>query len=357
MSDSPANSSASPRRRWFGPAASIALAILIIGRILLEPLRTQPHFDDETMEGYAAVESFQIKRNLQPIETGIFGSSVVVWGVIPELVAGEMQADPRRVRKLAMQGGTAFDMWNLVERHQGEFGHMHTALLQVDPRMFDKDKEGGRLDLAVAQHGTWEERMLLDDRMDRWTQLAEVAVPLRSARHSLRSVFLDALNPSPGNPVFPTPELRLVPDWQQWRERDDREFKPKMSAQNAARIMFNRWVPSRLHDDSMRRLILWLRARHVRTFLFQVPVHPSLLETVAANPAFAEGLETWNRHMVDLGVPEQDIIRVGAMTDIGILESGMKDHTHLNEAGAKIFSRWLGAQVRERLAKDAAQSH
>ena len=204
MSAASSTSSWSKVTRYLGPSGFVALAVLLLARIAVEPFRDLPKFDDKGMDAYAAVEEFRLRKVPEPFEIAVFGSSVAVWGIIPEVLAESMGAEPAKLRLLAVEGGTTFDYWNLVRRNEAKYDKLRLALVEINPRELNQNLEGDpRLTLDLAQHATHSELMMMRHRSERAYFLAEEVVPLFSARRPLRTLHLNIADPGPGHPLCP----------------------------------------------------------------------------------------------------------------------------------------------------------
>lgn len=344
MTENPTTPASSGLRRWFGPAGFISVGLLLAGRIAVESVRLAPHFESDSMEPHAAVETFRLRKDPRTIKTAIFGSSVTIWGVIPEIIAEETHTDPAGVRKLAVQGGTAFDMWKLVQNNPDKFQKVRVALIEIGPRLLDEDNETGRVALTISQHAFLPERLLLKQPSARAEQVWDYVLGFDSARRSLRTSFLNVVKPHPGWAVYPEPDDRIHPHGH-WELTGPRHFRPKVTAEKAARILVNDWKASRLHDGSFRKLLAWFRERNAEIILYQMPVHPDVVECILNDKDYAEGYASYRSYIESLGVAPNHMIRPLIATECGISEDGMKDHTHLNQAGATTYSHFLGKEV------------
>jgi hypothetical protein len=347
-SSTPEASSQAGLKRWFGSGAFIALGILVAGRLAMEAGRTLPRFSEVEMEPHAAVEVYSLRKDPHPIETAIFGSSVTIWGVIPEVIAEEAGGDPAGVRKLAVRGGTGFDMWKLVENNQERFENLRLALIEIGPRLFDEDNETGRVAVTISQYASLQERLLLSERSARNEQLFDYLFASASARRSLDMAFLNVIEPEPGSPVLPDVDDAVSAN-RNWRFVGPHHFRPKITAEKAARILVYHWKESKLHDQSLRRLLAWLQQHHSKIILFQMPVHPDVAGHIRGNKDYVASYEDYSRYIASLGIAPEFIVRPFEIGDCGISEGGMKDHTHLNQLGATIYSHFLGKEIKRRL--------
>jgi hypothetical protein len=64
---------------------------------------------------------------------------------------------------------------------------------------------------------------------------------------------------------------------------------------------------------------------------------------------YSAGYERFLRYADTLGVPVEDRIQWVDIADCGAPVEAMRDLTHFNEIGARIYSRRLGARVRAML--------
>jgi hypothetical protein len=342
--------------RWIGPSGIVAAVIFIAARLALEPIRDLPKFDDKGMDAYAAIEEFRLRKMPEPFEIGVFGSSVAVWGIIPEVLAGSMGEDPARLRLLAVEGGTAFDMWNLVRRNEGSFKAMRLALVEINPRELNQNLEGDpRLTLDLAQHARHSELMMMRHRSDRVRFVAEELLPLFSIRRSLRTLHLNLADPDPGDPLCPEVAGRTVPF--DWAVPDPEsavfDLKNRITPDTAARRIAAYWKPSALMTHCLREFIRWMESRGVRVVFFQMPIHPAVAAIVRSDPKCIAGYAFYQQHLEALGIPQAGFLPTFSIEDCGIPEKGLRDHTHLNELGARIYCQHLGGQLKTFLAAGA----
>lgn len=335
--------------RWIGPAGVIGAALFLLARLAVEPLRSLPQFDEWGMEAYSAVETFNLKKQPQSFEVGLFGSSVAVWGLLPEVMAGPMGSPPEQIRKLCVQGGTSFDMRNLIREHPQRFEEMKIAVVEINPRELHFGLERDeRMKFDLWQHAPLQERLLLKDKHDRKLEVAEWLLPLGSVRRPLGAIVLNVLDPDAGTPIAPNIDTRLRP-FGDWHVADPSSavFRVRQggSAQDVARRIALRWRPSVLLDHCLREFIALLEARGVTVILHEMPVHPAVVKELDGNREFHSGLDAFEAYLSTLGIPAARIIRTRSISDIGIPEHGMRDHTHLNEIGARIYSEHLGRKV------------
>lgn len=335
--------------RWIGPAGIIAAVVFLAGRIALEPCRKLPHFDDGGMEAYSAVETFNLKKMPQPFEVGLFGSSVAVWGLMPEVIAEQMGRPPEQLRKLCVQGGTTFDMRNLIREQGARFREMKVALVEINPRLLYAGLEGDeRMEFDLWQHASLRERLMLGQPEVRRLQVAEWLLPLGSTRRPLGTAYLNLLDPDPGAPIAPYIDSRLRP-FGDWNVADPARarfsLKKRITPDEVARRIAMRWRPSALLDHCLREFIDLVEARGATLILHEMPVHPAVMERMLNVPEYRRGLDDFEAYIGSLGIPETHIVRVGSIAELGIPENGMRDHTHMNEIGARIYSQHLGKET------------
>lgn len=340
--------------RWIGPAGMIAALVFLAGRIALEPFRKLPHFDDGGMEAYSAVETFQLKKMPKPFEIGLFGSSVAVWGLMPEVIAEQIGRPPEQLRKLCVQGGTTFDMRNLIRGHDASFREMKVALVEINPRLLHAGLEGDeRMEFDLWQHASLRERLMLGQPEVRRLQVAEWLLPLGSIRRPLGTAYLNLLDPDPGAPIAPHIDSRLRP-FGDWKVSDPARasFSPKkrITPDEVARRITLRWRPSALLDHCLREFIGMVEAQGATLILHEMPVHPAVMERLLGVPEYRRGLDDFEAYIKSLGVPETRIVRVRSITELGISENGLRDHTHMNEIGARAYSQHLGRETARILA-------
>lgn len=345
--------------RWLGPAGWIAASMVVLARFAVEPIRDLPHFDEKGMDAYSAVETYNLRKVDAPFETGIFGSSVCVWGIIPELVAEGMGRQPETFRKLATEGGTSFDVWNMVRRNPEKFDAMRLALLELNPRMLNENLEADpRLYIDISQHATHSEVMMLRHREQRLFFIGDEILPLHSFRRPLRTLALNIIDPAPGADYFPYADSRVQP-FHDWHVPDPESavfhLRHPISAETAAKRIAFHWRPSKLLDHFLREFLAWTRERKIEVIVFQTPIHPEVVDLIMSNAETRAGYESYKRYLETLGIPSGHFFRTLKITDCGIPEKGLRDHTHLNELGARIYSRLLGKAARVILSEKSAE--
>src|SRR5882757_5867712 len=155
-------------RPWCGSSALIAIAIVVGGRFVLEPLRRAPQFDEQGMDPFHAVETFTLRSDNKRLNLAFFGSSQSVWGILPGIVSDQLEVNPRTVRNLSSPGGTPFETWQLVRRNESRFSRLRCAVVEINPfSMRDALDDDPRVENSVSQHGSFRERMLLHEPEDR----------------------------------------------------------------------------------------------------------------------------------------------------------------------------------------------
>ena len=335
--------------RWFGPAGLIAFLFCVLARILVEPIRDLPHFDDKGMDAYSAVEHYKLEKRDKPFDVAVFGSSVAVWGIIPEVLADSMGVEREKTRHLAVEGGTPFDMWNLIRRNEDRFNAMKVALIEINPRSLNINLEGDpRMILDLTQHATLAELRMLRRKEDRRFYYADELLPLHSLRRPLKTLFLNLYDPEPGSPLFPLIDSRLRPfDWAV-PDPDKARFtlKNPIPVSTVARRISSKWKPSKLLDHSLREMLAWMKARKVRVIFFQMPIHPKVVEAIRTKPEYATGYDEYEKYLRGIGVTPENFIQYTDIAECGIPEKGLRDHTHLNELGATIFCKLLGERAK-----------
>lgn len=339
------------RKHWLGLGAVVAALVCVVGRLVLEPLRSVPHFNADGMDPYCSVETFRLNNDPHPLEVAFFGSSVSIWGVITDEVARELGKKPESLRSLAMQGGTAFQMWQLVKRNPDKFSQLQMAVLEVGPRTVDDNLRGDPMVLALAQTASLAERWSIDDRAVRRQQVTEWFFPWRSVRRSLQSAVLDVVKPLPGLAIYPEPDARLYPayHWHVRGDDDDDEgetFVSKTTPQDAARRIISGWNADPFLDTSLRELLAWFHERHIKVALVEMPVHPQVADLIRGTAKFAESYNNYALYLESLGIPQSQIIRTMDPSSGGVPVDGMRDYQHLNRKGARIYSSFLGQQLR-----------
>lgn len=336
-------------RRWFGPSAFIALAVLVGGRLLLEPLRDKAHFDEQGMDPFHAVEKFVLRQDPHPIDLAFFGSSQSVWGILSGNVANELELNPRAVRNLASPGGTPLEAWHMVQRNQDRLSHLRCAVIEINPFVLrDALDDDPRTMSTVSQMGSLHERMMLDEPADRALQVGEWLLPVNSVRRSLATTFLDVLKPKPGNAIFPKPDFRTRP-FAVWRVRPGTEDcaiqRLTVSAKTAAKRLILHWSPSKLQDESLRNLLTWFKKRHIPVVMHQPPVHPDVVKAMLEDEEFASSYRDYKHYLASLRPKPLELISAFDPANCGLTELHLSDRTHLNEMGARAYSRFLAEKL------------
>lgn len=335
--------------RWFGPGAWVALAVFALGRLALEPLRDDPHFDRNGMDAFNAAETYTLRNHPQHVKVAFFGSSQSLWAVIADDVARETGLDPRQVRNLASEGGTPFDMWNLIRRNEEALKDLRLAVVEVNPFVLRRSMDGDRrVETDVYQHGQFAERMMLYHRADRIRQGAEWVLPVCSVRHSLESLLLNVVAPAPGMPMYPCPEQRTAPA-AGWHSDQSAVLAGKermnLTPDAAAKRFVGNWRLSKLQDHSMRSALAWFEAHRVRVIFHEMPLHPEVVESIKKDATLDEGHTAFIKYVDSLTPPPLARIYTPDPADCGLATEHMADRTHINEKGAHLYSRHMAARL------------
>ncbi|HSJ03018.1 MAG TPA: hypothetical protein VK956_11220 [Verrucomicrobium sp.] len=336
-------------KKWVGAAGVIAALMLVGGRLALEPLREIPHFDDRSMDAYSAVERFGLREGDPTSEIAFFGSSQTVWGIIPKVVAAGVGEEPAHIHNLGLPSGTPFDMWNLVRRNSQRFEKLRLAVVEVNPTMLSQNREEDpRLKFSMSQHATLAQRLMIKHRPARMEMVAEWGVPLLSIRQNLRSVFLNVLQPEPGNPIYSFVDQRRFPaaDWHCGVEGQLRA-RHLVPPDVAARRMIGKgvWRLSELQNDAMHRLLAWLEERKIPVFIHQFPLHPEVVRVIAEEPDVARCDKQYSSYVESLRPHAASMHRILDPAECGATAEGMADRMHLNEIGAGFYSMYLAEKI------------
>jgi hypothetical protein len=329
------------------------VVVFVLGRLALEPFRDAPHFDERGMEAFGTTEAYLLRKNPAPVKVAFFGSSQSVWAILTEDIAADISEDPAGVRNLAVEGGTPFDMWNLLRRNEDKLQSLRVAIVEVNPFVLKQGLDSDvRVVLDVAQHATLSERLMLTHRADRVQQVAEWVLPLQSLRRSLQSAFLNLADPDPGFPPYPCPEQRIHPavGWKVDGNRHSKKERQNVSAEMAAKRMVGFWKLSKLQDHAMRESLAWFARHNVRVIFHELPVHPEVIEVIHQNPAYEQGHKDFLAYVDSLSPPPFARSITPDPAQCGIQAEGLADRTHLNQIGAAIYSRYLSARLRSFLA-------
>lgn len=338
----------------------MAVVMLVGGRVALEPLREVPHYDERSMDAYSAVEKFGLREGDPTSEIAFFGSSQTVWGIVPSVVATAVGEDTSHIHNLGLPSGTPFDMWNLVRRNPERFEKLRLAVVEVNPTMLSQNREEDpRLKFSMSQHATLEQRLMIKHRPARMEMVAEWAVPLISIRQNLRSVFLNVLQPEPGNPVYSFVDQRRYPaaDWHthvEGRIRARHLVPPDV----AARRMIGKgvWRLSQLQDDALHKLLVWLEERKIPVVIHQFPIHPEVVRLVEKEPEIAKAYHQYSTYVETLKPHSVSMCRLLDPAECGGSSSCMADRMHLNELGAGFYSMHLAEKIKAHALPDPGQT-
>lgn len=325
----------------------------------MEPLRSVPQVDDEGMEPYGAVETFRLRENPAPVEVAFLGSSQTIWGIDTASIAKVLRRKPSRVVNLGTAGGTPFEMWNLVRRNPKEFEHLRLAVIEINPFILRPGLEGDpRVFAAVSSRASLTERFLLRERANRIWQGAEWVLPLNSVRRSLESALQNIVGIGKWKKLNPDLDGRIKPGkgWsmssQQILRKKERYTDPPATV---AKRFVGSWQVSSFQDYAMRSLLQWMKEHHVPVVLHQLPVHPEVAEYLLNDSRFAESYLDYCAYIDSLKPTPRVILRSVSPEEFGGDVSSMADRTHLNEAGAIMYSSQLGAKIRHQM-KRASQN-
>lgn len=338
-------------RRWFGSSALVAAAVVVVGRWGLEPLRGTPHYDARAMESFACVEHFGLHRQPVGAKVAFLGSSQTFWGLIPDVMARVSGFAASEMRVLGVEAGTPFDMLNLIRRNPEHFATLELAVIEVNPVMLHEARElDPRLQFSISQHGTWAERGLIKDKVARHRQQAEWLLPLVSVRRPLRSVFLSAVDPEPGNPMYPYPEVRGRPA-ADWFAGAEHTAKPRalVPPEIAARRMVGKkgWKVSRLQHACLQEVLAWMEQQKVPVLIHQFPWHPEVVELLHHDPDFHHCYDQYSAYVETLRPRTSGMVRILHPGECGVGPEGMADRMHLNELGAGYYSLHLGMNMKQ----------
>lgn len=332
----------------------MAVAVFLVGRFAVEPLRDAPHYDARGMEAFSATESFLLRKHPAPARVAFFGSSQSVWAIFADDVAADLEEPPETVRNLAVEGGTPFDMWNLIRRNEDQLKGLRLAIVEVNPFVLKQGLDSDpRVEIDVAQHGTLADRMLLAHRADRLKQLAEWGLPLLSVRRSLQSAFLNVMDPEPGFSFYPCPEQRIHPavGWMVDGNRHVKKDRLNLDPLVAAKRMVGTWRLSKLQDHSLRESLSWFARHNIPVIFHELPVHPEVVRTMHHNTQLEHGHEEFLAYAESLTPPPIARIYTIDPAACGISADQMADRTHVNELGAHIYSHHIAGKIREILAQ------
>jgi hypothetical protein len=337
-------------KRWFGSGAWIALVIFIGGRLALEPARSIPQFDDGGMDPFGSVEKFRLQKSKVQSEVVALGSSVPLWGMMPDVIAEGLNIDPAKSLALGVAGGTPFDMWTMVERNQERFADLKIAILEVNPMIFHQTLEGdARVDYNLCQRATLAERLSINEPHERAILAAEWVLPTQSVRRSLRSLFLNVADLRPGDPIYPNSDKRVFPS-AGWTVNPNsttpHSLRTTLKPEVAARRLVGKWIVSDLQESAMRKLIQWMEVHHVLVVLHQFPVHHDVVTEIQKNPAHLKSYAEYTKFVNSLGIPPEAVFQHLELTDCGVAKEGMRDHTHLNQLGATQYCTNLAGKIK-----------
>jgi hypothetical protein len=336
--------------RWFGKSAWIALGVFLLGRLALEPVRTLPMYDIRGMDAYGAVENFQLRKQDAPVKVGFFGTSQSVWGVISEEAARTWGVPAHEVRNLSIEGGTPFGMWSLIRRNEEQLSGLRVAIVEVNPFVLRQSLDADqRVRANLAQHATFYERTQVRPRSERVAHLAEWLLPVRSVRRSLYTATLNAIDPAPGNPIYPWPEKRVFPmaDWKAENAMAHTEKGRKLILPElAAKRILGHWKLSALQDSSFRKSLDWFHARGVKVILHELPVHPEVYAVMHQDEDFRKGNASFLSYVDDLKPVPHTCILTPDPAMCHLTAEHMADRTHCNELGARIYSRYLAEKLK-----------
>ena len=316
----------------------------------LEPLRSVPQLDNEGLEPYSAVETFRLRENPIPVEVAFLGSSQTIWGVETTSVAKMIRRKPTRVVNLGTAGGTPFEMWNMVRRNPDEFDQLRLAVIEINPFILRPGLEGDpRVFAAVSSRASLAERFLLWERSDRFWQAAEWVLPLNSVRRSLETTLNNIVGNGKWRKLNPGLDGRIKPG-KGWKMANQAKFRKKerntVTPENVAKRMVGSWQVSSFQDYALRSLLQWMDDQRVPVILHQMPVHPEVAEIMQNDPRFAESYRDYNAYIDSLRPAPTAIFRFMQPADFGGDADSMADRTHLNEAGALLYSAELGHKIR-----------
>jgi len=336
--------------RWFGPAGFVALGVFVAGRLALEPLRSAPQVDDEGLDPYGAVETFRLEENRAPMEVAFFGSSQTIWGIVTQPIAKKLGRKPSRVVNLGTAGGTPFEMWNLVRRNPREFKRLRLAVIEINPFILRPGLEGDpRIFAAVSSRASLLERFMLRDQADRLWQAAEWVLPVNSVRRSLESALENIVGNRKWKKFNADLDQRIKPgkDWETGpRRATANKERRAIPPETAAKRIVGNWQISSFQDYALRSLLQWMSDVHVPVVLHQLPVHPEVARLIRDDPRYSQCYQDYCDYTDSLEPAPRAIFRSPAPSEFGGDAGDMADRTHLNKAGAMLYSEQLAEKIR-----------
>ena len=342
--------------RWVGAAGIITACVFLAGRALIEPVRILPRYDEEGMDAYHTAELFRVRDNVvrgnaRPIRGIALGSSVSIWGIVPEIFEREIGLPEKSFVNGAVQGGVTFQSWTMVRRNQDLLSDIKIALIEVNPRALSKGMDDDdRIQLSVRQYATFEERMMVSGHETRRIDRIDYFLPFWSARRPLSDVVRNVVQPVPGDPLYDYTGGRLTPyrDWFM-EDTDPAKYEPhlKVAPERAAEMIIGRWKISTLEDESMRKTLDWFRDEGALIILHGYPTHPLAVEAIRKDKKHMESMRRYEEYLKTLGVPEDQMFVHFEIGECGVPEVGMRDFAHFNQIGAEAYCHCLGGKIRE----------
>jgi hypothetical protein len=307
------------------------------------------------MDAYHAIEQFKVRAHEAPIDAVSLGSSVSIWGIVPEIFEEKLGLKPGSMVNGAVQGGVAFDGWCMVRRNEEALSNVKIAVIEVNPQLLSKGMDDDdRIALDLSQRATLEERLMVSDRRARRREVEDFLLPLWSARRPLGILVRNVVHPEPETPLYPKTGGRLSPykDWFM-EETDLSTYKPnlKIPADLAASRIIGKWKPSELEDHSIRCTLDWFRSQGALIILHQFPTHPLAIEAIRKDPKMAASLKVYDDYIKSLGIPEEQMFIHLEISDCNVPLVGMRDYSHFNQIGAEAYCKHLGDMIRQLLDK------
>jgi hypothetical protein len=174
-------------------------------------------------------------------------------------------------------------------------------------------------------------------------------LPLNSVRRSLETSLENIVGNRRWRKLQPDLDQRVKPakDWSIGaRKRALKKARHTIRPDDAARRMVGSWQLSSFQDYALRSLLQWLKDRHVPVVLHQLPVHAKVAQLVQQDPRLAQSYRDYCDYTDSLKPAPRAIFRSLDPADFGGDATSMVDRTHLNEAGALLYSARLADKIR-----------
>lgn len=345
-------------RPQIAPAVWIALAICVVFRFGVEPLRDLPKADrKEDLYDFRVVEKFFVEDVDELPQVIMLGSSISMYAFVPELLARELSLPETAVRNLPIPGGAPWDSLMLLRRNPKLLENAKVALIDVQPYMLNADYE-----YAIPDRFYNLASLADAARAEGWSRVRAVANwfwPFVSLRRPMRAWALEIENRREG--VVPFKKAAYYPMWHPdatYPRATEAELSEALSAEkhrpaNWADLTLGEFDFSERQADALRDLLALLKAHGVAVLIHQPPFHPDFYARAAERPEERQALARYFSFLEEVSGDGVMLQIWKRPAELGFRPEDLPDYGHMPRRLAERYTRTMAAIIREKGWLDA----